>query len=264
MPTTRRILPSKSATRSKIGAGRPPRGRRNRPAEERTRELLDAALELFSSRGMSITIQSLADRVNVTQPLVHRYFPTKADLIAAICSEISEAHWDPLWHAVLTERARPLEERIPDFYASYLPHIYHSAWYRGFLYAALHDPRFAQIYLDKVERRLLVAIIDEARWRFGFPSTDRVPPHEREVELVWGMHSTLVFHGIRRYVYETRVSHDVPAILRDQVRAYLHMAPVVMAELMPAPQKAGPAKMDAAFPPAIAAGQAAKGKIQFR
>jgi AcrR family transcriptional regulator len=235
MPPTRRPHSSKPATRSKIGTGaaRPPRGRRNRPAEERTRELLDAALELFSSRGMSITIQSLADRVNVTQPLVHRYFPTKADLIAAICSQISEAHWDPLWHAVLTDRTRPLEERIPDFYESYLPHIYHSAWYRGFLYAALHDPRFAQIYLDKVERHLLFAIIDEVRGSFGFPAVDCIEPHEREVELVWGMHSTLIFHGIRRYVYETRASHDVPTILRDQLQAFLHMAPIVMAELMP-------------------------------
>ncbi|MGO4836822.1 helix-turn-helix domain-containing protein, partial [Rhizobiaceae sp. 2RAB30] len=37
--------------------------------------MLDAAVELFAEKGMGITVQSLADRVQVTQPLVHRYFP---------------------------------------------------------------------------------------------------------------------------------------------------------------------------------------------
>jgi AcrR family transcriptional regulator len=208
--------------------------RRNRPAVERSREMLDAAMELFSHRGMTITIQSLADRIHVTQPLVHRYFPTKADLIAAICRQITEGHWDPVWRTVLTDRSRPLEERIPEFYRTYLPHIYQSAWYRGFLYAALHDPRFAEGYLTKVDRELLGTIVDEVRFQGGYPPIADVPMHERELELVWGMHSTLIFHGIRRYVYEMKVSHDVPTIIRDQLRAYLLAAPFVMAELMPA------------------------------
>jgi AcrR family transcriptional regulator len=44
--------------------------------------LLDAAVDIFSEKGMGITIQALADRVSVTQPLVHRYFRTRVDLIA--------------------------------------------------------------------------------------------------------------------------------------------------------------------------------------
>src|SRR5471030_2409791 len=73
------------------------RRKRNLPAEERRRELLDAALDIFSEKGMGITIQALADRVNVTQPLVHRYFRTRADLIAGIREKIQFAHWDPVW-----------------------------------------------------------------------------------------------------------------------------------------------------------------------
>ena len=109
-----KISPATRAARPKT------RRKRNLPAEERRRELLDAALELFSEKGMSITIQALADRVNVTQPLVHRYFATRADLIAGIWEKIQFAHWDPAWREVLTDRSRPLPERIADFYGRHI------------------------------------------------------------------------------------------------------------------------------------------------
>lgn len=209
------------------------RTKRNLPADERRRTLLDAAVELFAERGMGITVQALADRVNVTQPLVHRYFPAKTDLIAAIRDRIQNAHWDPAWREVIADRGRPLEQRLTDFYGRYLPHIYHDSWYRGFWYAALADPAFAQTYLDHVHRDLLVAIVGEVRHRLGYPPVDAVAPFEREVELVWGMHSTMVFMGIRRYVYHTPVSDDVDTTVTDQIHAYLLGAPRVLAELMP-------------------------------
>jgi AcrR family transcriptional regulator len=210
------------------------RRKRNLPAEERRRELLDAALDIFSEKGMGITIQALADRVNVTQPLVHRYFRTRADLIAGIREKIQFAHWDPLWREVLTDRSRPLQDRIPDFYGLYLPHIYSARWYRSFWYAALSDPTFAQEFLARVHDELLLSIISEARFQFGFPDLECVPATPREIELVWGMHSTHVFLGIRRYVYHTLVTPDLPTTVFDQMRAYLHVVPEVMAELMPA------------------------------
>lgn len=207
--------------------------RRNLPAEERRRELLEAAIDLFSEKGMSITVQELADRVNVTQPLVHRYFPAKANLIAAIRDSLQNSHWDAQWRSILTDRERPLGERIVAFYSLYLPHIYRDRWYRGFWYAALEDPTFAQAYLGRVETELLAAIINEVRVAFGYPALEQVPMFEREMELVWGMHSSVIFVGIRRYVYHTRVSDDLGMIVKDQMRAYLAIAPNILDELMP-------------------------------
>jgi AcrR family transcriptional regulator len=213
------------------------REKRNLPAEERRRELLDAAMQLFSEKGLGITVQALADRVNVTQPLVHRYFPTKADLIAGVRDKIQNAHWDTAWRQGLLDRSRSLHDRIVDFYDSYLPHIYSAGWYRGFWYAALADPTFAQAYLAKVESELLLAMIGEARFAFGFPNVERRRAAPREIELVWGMHSTNIFLGVRRYVYQTPVSEDWRTTVRDQLRAYLGVVPEVMAELMPSVQE---------------------------
>ena len=199
--------------------------------------MLDAAVDIFSEKGMGITIQALADRVSVTQPLVHRYFRTRADLIAGIREKIQFAHWDPAWREVLTDRSHPLCERIPDFYARYLPHIYSARWYRSFWYAALSDPTFAQDFLARVHEELLLSIIGEARFTFGYPALECRSAEPREIELVWGMHSTTVFLGIRRYVYHTPVSPDLQTTVLDQMRAYLHTVPEVMEELMPSARK---------------------------
>lgn len=227
-PRKPRKSPAKNTPPSTDG-----RRKRNLPADERRRILLDAAAQLFSERGLTITVQALADRVHVTQPLIHRYFPTKSDLIAAIRDRIQNAHWDPLLREILTDRSRTMEDRLVDFYGRYLPHIYRDAWYRGFWHAALADPSFAQMYLARVTRELLTSIIDEVRFRCGFPSIKTVPVFEREIELVWGMHSTMVFVGIRRYVYHTPVSDDLDTTVLDQVNAYLMVAPTVLRQLMP-------------------------------
>jgi hypothetical protein len=50
------------------------------------------------------------------------------------------------------------------------------------------------------------------------------------------MHSTNIFIGIRRYVYQTSVSPDLHTTVLDQMRAYLHVVPEVMEELMPSTQ----------------------------
>ena len=113
--------------------------RRNLPAEERRRALLDAAVDLFAGKGTGITVQELADRVMVTQPLVHRYFSTKADLIAAIHDALQSGHWDGSWQAVLADRHVPLDVRIQRFYLLYLPTVHRVEWLRGFLFAALED-----------------------------------------------------------------------------------------------------------------------------
>lgn len=206
--------------------------RRNLPAHERKQELLDAALDIFSEKGMSITVQELADRVGVTQPLVHRYFPAKTDLIAAIVDTLQNAHWDPEWNATLTDRARPLDQRIVAFYRSYLPHIFNDRWYRGFLFASLDDPVYAQVYVSRMNAELFGVIISETRIHFGFPTVEDVPICEREIELVWGMHSTCIYVGFRRHVYHVPVSADIDTTVSDQMRAYLMIAPVVMAEIM--------------------------------
>src|ERR1700683_3924699 len=95
--------------------------RRYRRGQERSREILDAALELFAEHGLATSLQRIADHIGVTQPLLHRYYPPKADLIAAVKKELQQGHWHPEWKCMLTDRSRPLRQRLCDLYVDYLP-----------------------------------------------------------------------------------------------------------------------------------------------
>lgn len=216
----------------KARATRPVRKRRNLPYDMRAREILDAALQLFAERGFDFTLQELADRIGVTQPLLHRYFPTKVDLIAACRQELMRGHWKPEWRDRLADRNQPLYARMIDFYADYLPRIYRRFWYRGFVFAAMADPSFAQAYLNQVTAEILDTVVEEVRHDFGYPSTAKVPIHERENELIWGMHATFAFLGKRHFIYDMPMPADLPAMVRDQVDGYLATVPIVMADLM--------------------------------
>ncbi len=64
-------------------------GRTRKSAEDRKREIIDAAIRLAAEKGPDrVTTQQLADAVGLTQPAIFRHFPTKADIWAAVGNEI--------------------------------------------------------------------------------------------------------------------------------------------------------------------------------
>lgn len=221
-------------TRTAAGARR-----KNLPAARREQEIVETALEVFADQGFTAPLQDLADRIGVTQPLLHRYFPTKNHLIEKVKKELMRGHWKPEWRKDLADRTRPLPTRIYEFYLDYLPKIYRRTWYRNFLFAAISDPSFAQRYLNQVTDDTLVVIMQEVRHEFGHPPASKIPFHDREYELVWGMHSTFAFLGQRVMIYEMPMPRDLSAAVRDQVTAYLLGAEEVMRELIApvAPQR---------------------------
>jgi AcrR family transcriptional regulator len=59
--------------------------KRQRQAEQRRAQLIDAALELFSAHGFEATrVADIAHVAGVAQGLLYHYFPTKESLLAAI------------------------------------------------------------------------------------------------------------------------------------------------------------------------------------
>ncbi|HEU5345204.1 MAG TPA: helix-turn-helix domain-containing protein [Ktedonobacterales bacterium] len=59
--------------------------RRQQQAQQRRNQLIDAALELFSQRGIEATrVSDIAQAAGVAQGLLYHYFPSKDALLAAI------------------------------------------------------------------------------------------------------------------------------------------------------------------------------------
>ena len=211
-----------------------------RTGDERAREILDAALELFAEHGFATTVQAVADRIGVTQPLIHRYFPTKAALFDAVKRELLRGHWSLEWRRMLTDRSRPMSVRLNELYGNYLPMIYRRVWYRGFLHFAIQDGAFAQIYLMQIESDLLTTVLQETRDHFNLPGNAEVAFQERELELIWGMHSTFVFIGMRKFIYNLPLPSDLAGVIRDQTSGYLQAAQRVMAEVIAGTQGQNP------------------------
>jgi AcrR family transcriptional regulator len=65
------------------------RPRSNRlPRHERRRQLLDAALEVFVSRGYhAAAMDEIAERAGVSKPVLYQHFPGKLDLYLALLDE---------------------------------------------------------------------------------------------------------------------------------------------------------------------------------
>jgi AcrR family transcriptional regulator len=70
-----------SAVTSATGAS----ARRRLPREERARQLLDVAEEVFAERGVqSSSMDDIADRAGITKPILYDHFGSKDRLVAAV------------------------------------------------------------------------------------------------------------------------------------------------------------------------------------
>lgn len=66
---------------------RSPRKRKGHGAERR-QEILDAALRLFSSRGIhAVSTREIAAAAGISQPALYAYFPTRDEIAAVLCGQ---------------------------------------------------------------------------------------------------------------------------------------------------------------------------------
>src|SRR4029078_6850120 len=88
-------------------------GRKKRLSpDDRRREIVTKATEFFSEEGFGGGTRGLAGRLDVTQPLLYRYFPSKDDLIKEVYRTV---YLDPLetgWEKLLTDSSRTVHERM--------------------------------------------------------------------------------------------------------------------------------------------------------
>src|ERR1700729_2773246 len=92
--------------------------------EDRRKEFVAQAAEFFSEEVFAGGTRDLARRLGVTQPLLYRYFPSKDDLIKEVYRTVYLEPIDAGWDRLLSDRARPLRERLQEFYGAYTKAIF--------------------------------------------------------------------------------------------------------------------------------------------
>lgn len=216
MPASTRLRVVSARTRS-----RPPRRGQRLAAAEREQQILDEAIRFFAEVGFGGQTRELAQRLGITQPLLYRYFPTKQDLIERVFREVFLKRIDPGWTRLITDRARPLEERLLDFYERYARATYTYEWIRIYMLSALMGNDINRRYIRIAEDSILKPICAEIRHACGLPAADAVPIGELELEHVWVMHGGLFYYAVRKYIYHSRVADDFSGIVKRAVAAMI-------------------------------------------
>jgi AcrR family transcriptional regulator len=187
--------------------------------DERRREFVAKATEFFSEEGFGGGTRALARRLGVTQPLLYRYFPSKDDLIKEVYRTV---YLDPLetdWEKRLTDRSRPLRDRLLEFYRAYTDAIFTRKWLRIYLYSGLKGLDINRWYVGMVKDKILTQIIRECRHEVGLAVQSK--PSAAELELAWVFHGGIFYYGVRKYIYQSPVLEDKERIIGDALDVFL-------------------------------------------
>ncbi len=190
-----------------------PTGRRLSPGA-RERQIVEGAVAYFAEVGLDGHTRELARRLGITQPLLFRYFPTKAALIERIYEEVYLKRWDEGWERTVRDPTLPCLERFRRFELDYQRRIDDPAWLRIFVSAGLKGFDLPSRYLGMVRERIFAPLLEGMRAESHLPDPRDQPLAADEFELLFGIHGALVYVGLRSRVYGIDGTAD-----RDAVRA---------------------------------------------
>lgn len=173
--------------------------------DARQAAIVAAAAQLFAERGFNGSTREIATRLGVTQALLYRYFPAKQNLVKAVFASFRE-DWDKSRAAVLADTARPLADRITDFYAAYIRRHSGFSGVRLFMHAALAGIDLPLRYSPDLDALVLHPVLASLRAEIGRrPPSSPMPRRERD--LVLGLHGAIIFVGIRRHIYGAKITN---------------------------------------------------------
>lgn len=185
------------------------------------------AVRFFAEFGFEGQTRELAKRLNITQPLLYRYFETKDTLVERVYQEVFLRRWNPFWEELISDRTKPLRERLVAFYRDYSQMILTYEWVRLFMFSGLKGLDFNTRYLELLRKRIFDSLVSELRHEFRAPTTAELPVTEMEIEAVWSLHAAIFYLGVRKFIYNLPVA-DLGAIVEMKVRSFVDGASVVI------------------------------------
>ncbi len=206
--------------------------RRLSPAE-RERQILDGAVRFFSEHGLDGQLRDLARELDITHTLLYHYFPTKQALIERVYADLFAARWESEWETLLDDKALDVETKLTRFYTQYAKRILERDWVRVFVFSGLSDRYITDRYFALLGEKLFPRLVRESRRYLGLPN--RGQPTPREMELLMGLHGSIFYMGMRRWVYglEMAAPKTDPfdaVFVHDRVLGYLQTLPEVFGQ----------------------------------
>lgn len=212
-------LPAPSRLGAAAARSKPRESPRRMAPQDREQMILDEAIELFAEQGFDAQIRTLADRLGVSQALIFRYFASKEALVDRVYQQTFLARWNPGWPDMLSDRSIPLHDRLLTFLRSYLSATDDSRWIRISMHSSLSGQGLTKRYVDVHVTGLLRQIARELRVHRDQDPEGEIS--ETEMEVVWHLHSSVVYYLVRKHITKTVVSLDTDRWLDEVVTNFV-------------------------------------------
>ncbi|HUX75288.1 MAG TPA: TetR/AcrR family transcriptional regulator [Anaerolineae bacterium] len=140
------------------------RERREREKEERRQSILGAAREVFFEHGFyRATVDSVAERAEVSKGTVYLYFESKETILAHLLLEGLDELIQELEQAYAMDRVIPADERLRRLGWAYLQFFQREPRYFRFL-TAMDRGQFREAVTPEVYQEVLEASLEGLNW----------------------------------------------------------------------------------------------------
>lgn len=188
---------------------------------DREAVILQRAIEHFSACGFEGSTRELAARIGVTQSLLYKYFPSKEALIDRVYERVYMDRWDPQWEEVLADRRVGVSERMKRFYVMYANAMLHREWVRILVFAGMKQAGINEKLFRRLKDKIFRKVLEELRHELQLPAPATRADADTELELVWALHASIFYLGLRRWVYQTSVPSNQEALICTLVENFI-------------------------------------------
>jgi len=195
--------------------------RKNMRADERERTIVAEAVRFFAEVGFEGQTRELAKRMGISHAVIYRHFESKDALIERVYEHIYLRRWNPEWEPLVLDRSRPLEARLTQFYKEYAARVFDYDWVRIFVSSGLKSYDLTGRYLSIIREKIIQPAAVELRIELDCPSVGETLD-ANELELFWGLHGSIFYIAIRKYVYNVSVEIDIDTVVEHTVRAFFN------------------------------------------
>jgi len=196
---------------------------RDESYEERRQQILEGALEAFSTKGFrQATNKDVAAAAGIKSPgLIYHYFQDKADLLRAI----AERYAPPLQLVAHADEvmALPLREALTRFAEAYLSLMEDpksSAFVRLIMGQALRDPAFARLFAEIGPIRFLGLMATYMERQMVAGHLRRIAPEQAARTFIGPLLAYALIHRILQI--PTQIEQDRASLIATTVDVFLN------------------------------------------
>lgn len=193
--------------------------RKNMRAEDREKLIVSEAVRFFAECGFEGQTRELAKRMGISHAVIYRHFDSKDALIERVYEQVYLKRWNPEWEPLILDQSRTLQDRMTQFYAEYAERVFDYDWVRIFVSSGLKSYGLTERYLEIIRTKIVHPAAMELRHDRG--QVDGTPSPQ-ELELFWGLHGSVFYIAIRKFIYNMPVEIDVEDTVRNTVTCFFN------------------------------------------